>query len=143
MASMRVRIALGVSLLTLVSEGVAFAQSPKCTPTESTRQLEGQLQGLVDSIVKANPDVPGVALTVLAPRHCLTWSGASGVADRATKAPLTPQTPFRLASNTKTYTAAAIVRLMEEGRLSVRTFRRSSSACQIIDGRAQNRLTRR
>jgi D-alanyl-D-alanine carboxypeptidase len=116
---MRVRIALEACLLTLVSGSAAFAQSPRCNATESSRQLEGQLQGLIDSIVKANPAVPGIALAVLAPRLCLTWSGASGVADRATKAPLTSQHPFRIASNTKTYTAAAILRLMEDGRLSV------------------------
>ena len=116
---MRVRITLAVFVLTLTIRGAAEAQSPKCTPTEATRKIEGQLQGLIDSVLKANPDVPGIALTVLAPKHCLTWSGASGVADRTTKAPLTPQHPFRTASNTKTYTAAAILRLMEEGRLSV------------------------
>jgi D-alanyl-D-alanine carboxypeptidase len=74
---------------------------------------------VLDSLVRATPAIPGVAVTVLAPRACLTWHGAAGVADRGTRQPLTPRHPHRIASNTKTYTGAAILRLMEQGRLAL------------------------
>lgn len=44
------------------------------------------------------------------------WRG-----DRQRGTPLTPQHPVRLASNTKTFVAAAILRLWEEGRLALDT----------------------
>ena len=45
------------------------------------------------------------------------WSGGSGVADRATKSPVTGRTPFPIASITKTFIAALAIKLAEEGRL--------------------------
>jgi D-alanyl-D-alanine carboxypeptidase len=48
-----------------------------------------------------------------------SWSGVSGVSDIGTGTPLTRANPVRIASNTKTYVAAAILRLWEEGRLGL------------------------
>ena len=45
------------------------------------------------------------------------WSGASGEADRRTGRPLTPHTPMAIASVTKTFIAALVVKLAEDGRL--------------------------
>ncbi|HEV2125254.1 MAG TPA: serine hydrolase domain-containing protein, partial [Chloroflexota bacterium] len=44
---------------------------------------------------------------------------AAGVLDRRTGEPMVPGATFRIASNTKTFTAAAILRLMELGRLGL------------------------
>lgn len=116
--AVRLRAAAVVALLGLAR--VSGAQSaPACTPSDASRRIEQRLQQLIDSVVRTTPDVPGVALTVLAPARCVAWSGAAGVIDRTTRTPLTPVVPHRMASNTKTYTAAAILRLMEEGRLSL------------------------
>ena len=48
-------------------------------------------------------------------------SVAAGVADRAAATPLAPGAGFRIASNTKTFTAAAILRLVEQGMLVLDT----------------------
>lgn len=99
---------------------IAAAQrAPACTPGESTRRTTERLQAIVDSLVRSAPEVPGISLSVVAPRLCLDWHGAAGVADRTTGARLTASHPTRIASNTKTYTAAAILRLMEMGKLSL------------------------
>jgi D-alanyl-D-alanine carboxypeptidase len=45
------------------------------------------------------------------------WSGASGIA--APGQPATRQTAFELGSITKTYTAAVVLGLVAEGRLSL------------------------
>ncbi len=66
-------------------------------------------------------NVPGVALFVGSPRLGIELTGAAGVADRATGVPLRPETPFRIASNTKTYVAAAVLRLVEQGKLTLDT----------------------
>ena len=62
------------------------------------------------------PETPGVLARVEA-REGREWTGVAGTADRARLEPLLPDVTFRLASNTKTFTAAAILRLVEEGRL--------------------------
>ncbi|HEX4933746.1 MAG TPA: serine hydrolase domain-containing protein [Gemmatimonadaceae bacterium] len=121
---MRTAIAATALLLAplapLAPHAQAVAQgSTSCRPTDATRRAQQRLQALADSLVRDARDVPAVALTVFAPKLCLEWSGAAGVANRTTRAPMTPQHPVRIASNTKTYTAAAILRLMELGKLSL------------------------
>nr|MBP9107629.1 beta-lactamase family protein [Gemmatimonadaceae bacterium] len=114
------RLSATLVLLALAVPGVGQAQGTRsCTPTDATRRIEARLQSVVDSIQRSAPAVPGITLSVVAPRLCLDWHGAAGVADRATKAPLSARHPTRIASNTKTYTAAAILRLMEMGKLSL------------------------
>ena len=49
----------------------------------------------------------------------LVWVKTAGVQDTATKAPVTPDTVFRIASMTKSFTAMAILKLRDEGKLSL------------------------
>jgi D-alanyl-D-alanine carboxypeptidase len=62
------------------------------------------------------PETPGVLALVVAAGSS-EWTGAAGTADRAGLEPMQPNATFRLASNTKTFTAAAILRLAEQGHL--------------------------
>jgi len=63
--------------------------------------------------------VPGAALAVVQ-RGRPTERLAYGFRDREARLPTTPRTVFGLASVTKSFTAMAILRLEEEGRLSTR-----------------------
>src|ERR1051325_5469383 len=45
--------------------------------------------------------------------------GAFGVRDRASQAPVTADTAFRIASMTKSFTALAVLKLRDDGRLSL------------------------
>ena len=47
------------------------------------------------------------------------WGVAEGVADPASDRPVTVDTPFRIASNTKTFVAVTILRLWEQGRIDL------------------------
>ncbi len=114
---MRTRQLLAFVLLLPWSAG--GAQAPACQPGESTRRIQAELKRLVDSLATVNPAVPGVSLAVIAPRQCLLWGYAAGVASRSDNAPLSPRHTYRIASNTKTYVAAAALRLVEEGRLAL------------------------
>jgi CubicO group peptidase (beta-lactamase class C family) len=49
----------------------------------------------------------------------LAHLGSVGVRDRASQAPVTPDTAFRIASMTKSFTALAVLKLRDEGRLSL------------------------
>jgi D-alanyl-D-alanine carboxypeptidase len=69
--------------------------------------LEGQI---------AYKGLPGVAVGVVSDQQ-LVWSKGFGYADLKNKVPMTPETRFRMASNSKLFTAVAIMQLREEGRL--------------------------
>ena len=66
----------------------------------------------------ARSRVPGIAYAVIIDgqvAHTGTW----GVTDLAAKTPVTPDTVFRIASMTKSFTALAIMKLRDEGKLSL------------------------
>lgn len=60
--------------------------------------------------------LPGVAVGVVHDQQ-LVWSKGFGFADIATKRPMTAQTRFRIASNSKLFAAIAIMQLREAGKL--------------------------
>jgi CubicO group peptidase (beta-lactamase class C family) len=62
--------------------------------------------------------VPGAAWGIVIDGE-LAHSGAAGVRDVATNAPVDADTVFRIASMTKSFTAMAILKLRDEGRLSL------------------------
>jgi D-alanyl-D-alanine carboxypeptidase len=79
--------------------------------------LEARLQDLADRDLAAWPTMPGRLLHVLAPG--IDVEVAAGVADIATGEPLAAGSRFRIASVTKPFVAAATLRLVEDGRLSL------------------------
>jgi len=62
-------------------------------------------------------DVPGAAIAIVKDGEAYAWT--YGTANPETGAPVTPDTMFYIASITKTYTATAILKLCDEGRLSL------------------------
>jgi len=99
--------------------GAAPVIAGACPDTERTRAAESRIQAVVDSVLAARPAAHGIALHVEAPRLCLSRTFVAGLADPARGRPLTANTPVRMASNTKTYVAAAILRLVEDGRVGL------------------------
>ena len=62
--------------------------------------------------------VPGIAYAVLIDGQ-IAHVGTSGVTDVVAKTPVTPDTVFRIASMTKSFTALSILKLRDEGKLSL------------------------
>lgn len=62
--------------------------------------------------------LPGAAFGVIVDGE-LVFSGAVGVRDVSTKAPVDVDTVFRIASMSKSFTAAAILKLRDQGKLSL------------------------
>lgn len=62
--------------------------------------------------------MPGAAIGIVIDGE-LAWVMTAGVADVARRTPVTPDTVFRIASMTKSVTAMAILRLRDEGKLSL------------------------
>ncbi|MDY0108387.1 MAG: serine hydrolase domain-containing protein [Candidatus Krumholzibacteria bacterium] len=81
--------------------------------------LGADLQQILADFLAENPAAPGVAAAVVCPPLGLDWTGAAGKVAHGSDQPLAPAHTFRIASNTKTYVAAAILRLAEDGRLDL------------------------
>ena len=81
--------------------------------------LEARLQALAEADLAAWPTMPARLLHVLAPGPGIEVEVAAGVADLATGERLVPGSRFRIASVTKPFVAAAALRLVEDGRLSL------------------------
>jgi len=96
----------------------AIVATVACQPTPEP-DLGRALQSLLETAVEDATGIPAVALYVNAPRLKLEWNGAAGLADPASGTEMTPEHPVRIASNTKTFVAAAVLRLVEEGRLGL------------------------
>jgi CubicO group peptidase (beta-lactamase class C family) len=63
-------------------------------------------------------NLPGLAIAVIHDQD-LVWSKGFGSADLGKKTPMTPQTLFRIASITKTFTSTAILQLRDRGKLQL------------------------
>jgi CubicO group peptidase (beta-lactamase class C family) len=102
---MKILASLRVLLLAVALPLSIFAE----TPVEwSGKYLQEQVK----------PDMPGVAVLVARDGKILFQSG-SGLADIEKKTPITKDTKFRIGSVTKQFTAAAIMKLAEQGKLSI------------------------
>ena len=77
----------------------------------------------VDAFIAAemeNAHIPGLAAAVTRPGE-VVWTGAYGWANVADQAPATTDTPFMLASVSKTVTGAAVMQLWEDGEFVLDT----------------------
>jgi len=82
-------------------------------------QLQTIFQSKIDSIYEKNKDAVGIIVHVEAPKQNISWSYAKGVSDIKTNEVLKHQQPVLIASNTKPYVAAAILRLVEKGQVTI------------------------
>jgi CubicO group peptidase (beta-lactamase class C family) len=81
--------------------------------TPSDARLISALKSFIPFVMQQGGP-PGVNLAVY--RHGeVIWEGAFGYADLSTKAPMTPQTVFHSGSIGKTFTATAVMQLVEQG----------------------------
>lgn len=87
------------------------------------QQLPGkaEMEAAVDSIVaasRARMPTPGLTVAVVRGRDTLVMKGY-GQADVELGVAATPETVYRIGSVTKQFTAAAVMRLVEQGKLSL------------------------
>ena len=111
---MGLRAVATVSLAVMVGSCGPGPEAP-----DATRGSEGALQALVTSVVAETEAVRSSALCVDAPRLGLWWEGAAGMADPDGGVEMSPAHPFRIASTTKTFVAASVLRLVEDGRFGL------------------------
>ena len=91
------------------------------------------LQQTLDRALQADPQVRNAVLLVESPKLRLNWKGASGLANPAAGTVMTPDQPFRSASIGKHTLAALVLKLSEEGRLSLDDKLEQHLPADIID----------
>lgn len=99
---------LGLWIVLIAPPTMALANTPL--------DLEQELAAQIELLQAQNSDTPGFAIAVIS--NGRVASSASGIA-APDQTPMTAKTPFRLASVTKTFVAAAILRLCEQGLLNI------------------------
>jgi D-alanyl-D-alanine carboxypeptidase len=110
-----VLVLVGTLVLPLVAQnappGASTANDPDVVGAERlfSAWIEGQI---------AYRGLPGIAVGVVSDQE-LVWSKGFGFADIKAKLPITATTKFRMAWNSKLFTAIAIMQLREEGKLGL------------------------
>jgi D-alanyl-D-alanine carboxypeptidase len=89
--------------------------SAAATTTDATRELTA----IATDVLGRVRAIPGLLLHVDAPGRGVDVSVAVGLDDRTTTTPLAADAGVRIASNTKTFVAASVLRLGEEGALAL------------------------
>lgn len=79
--------------------------------------IKNQFSEKLDSIYASNPETVGIMVHLECPNKNISWSGAVGYSNKEEKTKIKINQPVLIASNTKTFVAAAILRLAEENQL--------------------------
>ena len=80
---------------------------------------EEDFKQIVDSVYAKNPEAVGFLVHVEMPDKNISWSYAVGLSNKQTSEKLLTNQPVLIASNTKPYVAATILRLVEQGKLNI------------------------
>jgi D-alanyl-D-alanine carboxypeptidase len=94
-----------------------FTAPPTPTATPDPAALAAGLDARLEQLRK-KASIPGISAAILWDDG-RTWLGAAGSADILAGTPITKGTAFALASVSKTFTAAVVLQLVEEGRLGL------------------------
>lgn len=118
---------LAAAMCAVVAGAAAQEQAPSSVapeprfPNADRREALARAFPEIDGLFRAfasQSRVPGIAWGVLVD-GALVHSGTAGQRETRTGSPVTLDTVFRIASMTKSFTAVAILRLRDEGRLSL------------------------
>lgn len=106
---------IGLSILIALTAIGAQAQTAATDPDVlgAERLFSAWVEGQI-----AYRGLPGVVVGVVSDQD-LIWTKGYGYADLKAKLPMTAATKFRMASNSKLFTAVAIMQLREEGKLGL------------------------
>lgn len=105
---------LALALTALPSCGGSGDQ-PEATPLDP--ELQRRIEEVVDEVMAEN-GIPGAIVAVEVPGEG-SWITAKGLADVEAGRPMDISYLFRVGSITKTFTATAVLQLVDEGRLSL------------------------
>lgn len=110
-----------VALLALASTAaLALEPAPAAKPAAAPERFPAEVESALDAAVRAElARQPTAGLSVGVQRGGQRWTAAYGKRDLARKLPATVDTTYRFASITKSFTAVAVMQLVEAGKLSL------------------------
>jgi CubicO group peptidase (beta-lactamase class C family) len=117
-------LALLVLLIGLVADDQTAALAARPSQQEPPLRLSEPTEAIVTDLEDYIPDymheknIPGVAIALIRDGE-IVWTEGFGVANAITRKPVTPETPFEVASNSKVVTAYIALRLVDQGKLSL------------------------
>ncbi|MBN1439718.1 MAG: beta-lactamase family protein [Anaerolineales bacterium] len=111
------RIVIPLLLIGLIVAGILFAAGRLKAPQFADESRE--LDAVVAAQVQSGAQIRSCALAVMKGDGSFAWAGAAGTANAAGGVPMTADTPVFMASVTKLFTAAAVMRLYEKGELAL------------------------
>lgn len=114
-------VAAGVVYVTAGVTGQSFKAPAGSFPDRDRRAKLEKAFPEIDRIFQkytTDAHVPGAAWGIVIDGQ-LAHAGVTGFRDLPSKSPVTPDSVFRIASMTKSFTAIAILKLRDEGRLSL------------------------
>jgi len=116
-AAFRLRVAAVAAITLLAAASPIRAEGPAAQPEQAGFSSVGVAR--IDAYLKNEIDtnkIPG-AIMLIRRNGQTAYSNSFGVRDPATKAPMTPDTIFRIYSMSKPITTVAAMMLVEEGKL--------------------------
>lgn len=99
------------------------------------QSYERDIQIMIDSFYKAHPKTVGIMIDIESTSKNISWTYAVGYADKNLNTPINAYQPALTASNTKTYVAAAILKLVEQHKLDI-----EQPIDRIIDKKTNKKL---
>jgi D-alanyl-D-alanine carboxypeptidase len=111
------KIVIPIILMGMIVAGIILAAGRPTTPSFDDENQE--LENVVTHQVEGGMQIRSCVLAVMKGDGSFAWAGAAGVADPDGRGPMTADTPIYFASVTKLYTAAAVMRLYEQGALAL------------------------
>ncbi len=96
---------------------ITSGQEPPLRLSEPTDVIIADLESYIPDYMQEK-NIPGVAIALIRDDK-IVWTEGFGVANAITRKPVTPETPFEVASNSKVVTAYIALRLVDQGKLSL------------------------
>lgn len=109
--------AIGLAAIMPLVAQPAFAQPAQAPPTPAIAALDPEIDAILARWMAAD-HVPGLVFGMVKDGR-LAYVRGEGVQDLALRRPVSADTLFRIASMTKAFTALAILRLRDDGRLAL------------------------
>jgi len=110
-------VSIKALFIVIVAAGLLLTEL-NCSNLPSS-DLNLKLQQAVSELVEKDQSIENCVLAVTKGDGSYSWAGSAGIANHDSQAPMTKDTPIYISSVTKLYTAAAIMKLYEDGALSL------------------------
>ncbi|MEM8531527.1 MAG: serine hydrolase [Chloroflexota bacterium] len=117
MAHSKIRIMIVLVVVCGIVITTILALQPSSAPPETSIETVEQLDDFIASQVSTH-EVPGAAVSIIA-NGDVVWSKGYGFANVAEARPVTPDTPFMIASISKAVTSVALIQAVEEGHFGL------------------------